>query len=639
MRTLHQYKPGDIFDKRYKLKKLIGKGGFAEVWLADDKIAGKEIAIKIYAHLDKEGQNLLVKEYNTVSALYHPYILKADDISVCDNRPYLKMKYCAGGNLNTHIGRFSATDMFQIVHDIMSALVFLHENHVVHQDIKPANILIDTTGNKVRYVLCDFGISARTRNSMSMSIKGVKENAQYLTTFYAPPEKFSIRQIDHEPYNEGDLFSFGLTLLELTGVLNGKETSLGQEMMYNGVREVDLNSLPSKELQFMVAKMLDFDRSKRGSASLYLKWVNNVIEKLNAEEKGEVILPETFMANQEIRIRKVAEESGFGSQVSSKVEKVDADGKQEQQNGHSEPAEEDNGVDASTQEEYNAVKGENNLNSYGKSSDYSSEEEEDNLEILEIEEDDNSEARHNDNYQANSNVLQEGNKESRTPADEETLEVLDLIEEDFDDEDRTQAPVVEMADARSYYKSKNNYYPYDSYYNVGSRISPVDPELPLPSQPDLSDKPQKSKAWLIYVLSAILAAVITFSIIYIIDNNRSSTISESPTDYSGQEEEDIYIPSKEVIEIESNYSRLQKDVETFSKTTFTKRSNFNAQRAKIIIDISNQIDALELYKKKSGHKGDKKSKKLADLKNSLLSLMDRMNSYTYLNGSVPIGDS
>lgn len=288
MRIIHKFNPGDTFSNRYKLLNMIGAGGFAEVWKAYDTFTEQEIAIKIYARLDEEGRRQLTEEYARVQALSHPNILKAEHFDICDNLPYLTMRYCAGGSLESQIGDLSATDMIWVVRDIMSALIYLHSNNIVHQDIKPANILIDTAGSRPCYLLCDFGISSKTRTSMSRSMKGDMPDAISMTTFYAPPEKFSSRKSDRQPYPEGDLFSFGVTLLELTGTLVGVDKSLGAEMMNNSQIEVNYGVLPSEPLRGMVRKMISFDRQERGDARFFFDWAQNILERMPRSEQMNV---------------------------------------------------------------------------------------------------------------------------------------------------------------------------------------------------------------------------------------------------------------------------------------------------------------------------------------------------------------
>lgn len=76
-----------------------------------------------------------------------------------------------------------------VIQDIAEGLTYLHQNKIVHQDIKPANILVDTRGDKPIYVLSDFGISSKTKTRLSHSVNiNSKNQGTSMTEAYAPPE-------------------------------------------------------------------------------------------------------------------------------------------------------------------------------------------------------------------------------------------------------------------------------------------------------------------------------------------------------------------------------------------------------------------------------------------------------------------
>ena len=93
---IHQFKSGDLFNERYQLEKLVGVGGFADVWKAYDKDTNTTIALKIYTRLDDDGINELSAEYKRMQNINHPNLLRADHFDRWDNIPYLEMKFCSG---------------------------------------------------------------------------------------------------------------------------------------------------------------------------------------------------------------------------------------------------------------------------------------------------------------------------------------------------------------------------------------------------------------------------------------------------------------------------------------------------------------------------------------------------------------
>ncbi len=635
MRTIHSFKPGELFHERYRLKKIIGVGGFAEVWLVDDTLVDKETAIKIYAQLDSDGTEQLKKEYANVEAFSHPNILKAEHFAICNKRPYLKMKYCAGGNLSTHIGTFTATDMLYVVRDIMSALAYLHENNIVHQDIKPANILIDTSSSRANFVLCDFGISSRTRTSMSRSMRDLKENMQFMTTFYAPPEKFSARQQDHEPFAEGDIFSFGVTLLELTGALNGIDTSLGQEMMYKNVRNVDLSSLPSEPLRLMVARMLRFDRKERGTAKLYLDWAKNIIEKLGSSEITNIKTVGNLEGEQERYMERLAENMGLKPVISGKVKVVTSGG--DDLNGEAE-------INKPKEEESQS-------NIYH--DDVMVDVDDDSLEVIEAdfeeEANDNDDPRTQFNNPKGEYEEDEDDLVLELEPDEEPASEQEVLIEQRKEADKSGANKVKKVDIvssfndgatvvndsdnsfnrASYYPDNGTQYGLRNPYNGFSDNDNKTKDIKSVSR----HAPGKKGLWLVLVLSALLAGAITFGVIYMVrDQSDSSTVVTEET----TQDDEIYIPTTEVTSMETEVNTLKEAVDGFSKTVFKSQKKFNNDRYNIVNDIRKQIDKIRTYgDSKTSSNGEKKQ--LNDMLERLRKLQERMDGFTYLSGSTPIG--
>jgi serine/threonine protein kinase len=205
-------KINDIIANRYLLKKLIGVGGYSQVWLAEDIKAGNmELAIKIYAPekgLDSDGIETFGKEFTLVFNLNHANLLRPMHYDVSDGSPYFVMQYCPNGSLFKRIGEIKELELAQFIQQASSALKYLHNQNppIIHQDIKPDNFLIDSHGN---YLLADFGISSKIRRTLT---KSMGTQASTGTLAYMPPEKFSA---DKQIIKAGDIFSLGVTMYEL----------------------------------------------------------------------------------------------------------------------------------------------------------------------------------------------------------------------------------------------------------------------------------------------------------------------------------------------------------------------------------------------------------------------------------------
>ena len=207
-----QFQADQVFAGRYRLLAKIGIGGFSEVWrVADEMAEDQEMVLKIYAPergLDEHGIKLFRREYSITAPLNHTSLLKASHFDISDGSPYLIMPYCSGGSLYGKImeaGTLSEHVVAEILVQVCGGLQHLHDRGIIHQDIKPDNVLIDGDGN---YLLTDFGISSRLRSTMQKSTTMPRA----MTVAYSPPEKFK-GTADVGP--AGDVFSLGVMIYEL----------------------------------------------------------------------------------------------------------------------------------------------------------------------------------------------------------------------------------------------------------------------------------------------------------------------------------------------------------------------------------------------------------------------------------------
>lgn len=265
-KSIHKFKNGDIFHERYTLERLIGVGGFADVWKATDNRTKAVVALKIYTNLDEDGINDLSDEYTRMQSLNHTNILKAEHFDSWGNIPYLVMKFCDGGSLDKKIGKMTTEELTDAGAQISSGLEYLHNSGIVHQDIKPANILIDKSSGKTIYVLSDFGISSKTKTRLSHSVN-LKNQGTSMTEAYAPPEKFSSKKADRKPDRKGDIFSFGISIYELaTGSMPFDDLSTGRQLLYEGA-EVDFSEIQDEKLRRITELCMQPDKDDRPTAA------------------------------------------------------------------------------------------------------------------------------------------------------------------------------------------------------------------------------------------------------------------------------------------------------------------------------------------------------------------------------------
>ena len=207
----------ELFDKRYKKVAPIGRGAFAEVWEAIDTQTGVTLALKIFTvdnDLSDEGMKMLTREFALMIDADHRNLLRPlyFGISNDDNhQPYLTMPFCKNGNINKMIGQMTEREAWKLIRDTASALTYLHAMNppIIHQDIKPANILI---GNDGYYKLSDFGVSIRAKSTLSSMAASEMAFSSAGTISYMAPEKFSR---DTRPIMANDIWSLGAMVYEM----------------------------------------------------------------------------------------------------------------------------------------------------------------------------------------------------------------------------------------------------------------------------------------------------------------------------------------------------------------------------------------------------------------------------------------
>ncbi|MBR2168442.1 MAG: serine/threonine protein kinase [Paludibacteraceae bacterium] len=252
--------PGTIFDSRYELVRLIGRGGFAEVWLVKDSLTGLEEALKIYAPgsgMDEDGLKVFVKELIVAHDLHHPHLLTPNMLGQYERQPYLIMQYCPNGSLNKKVGKCTEEEAWKILEHVASGLAYLHEQGVVHQDIKPDNILVDTKGN---YVITDFGISLRAKTTLR---KSMRAQANSGTMAYMAPERFSA---EPHPMSANDIWSLGAMMFEIIeGKVPFEEQGGGKQK--SGADIPTMHADVSDNLKQVIRSLLALDPEERPTAA------------------------------------------------------------------------------------------------------------------------------------------------------------------------------------------------------------------------------------------------------------------------------------------------------------------------------------------------------------------------------------
>ena len=255
-----QYSPGLLFDDRYLFQKFLGSGSFGEVWLAKDQGTDLDVAIKIYISMDSAGLSEFRKEFQLSFELNHTNLLHANylGVSVKDNRPYLVMPFCPEGSVSKYAGKMTEKKMWKFIRDVAAGLAFLHDQKppIIHQDIKPDNILILKNGN---YVISDFGISKQLKSSMRKSAHLNSAGA----VAYMGPERFSKQ---YHAVKASDIWSLGVTIYELI-VDDLPFCGMGGSMQKQGADIPDLPEGFSKDMQIIYTSCLAKETWDRPTAA------------------------------------------------------------------------------------------------------------------------------------------------------------------------------------------------------------------------------------------------------------------------------------------------------------------------------------------------------------------------------------
>ncbi|HKG17463.1 MAG TPA: serine/threonine-protein kinase [Solirubrobacteraceae bacterium] len=198
--------PGStLHGRRYRLERVLGTGGMASVWLAQDERLQRPVAVKVMADTlagDPDYVRRFKREARIAARLSHPNLVDIFDFSAEGERPFLVMEYVAGGSLaqRMHAEAAMPIPVDVLARDLLGALGHVHAAGIVHRDIKPANVLVD---EDQRPRLTDFGI-AHPDDATHLTITGqVVGTLKYLAPEIAAGEPATPRS---------DLYSCGILL-------------------------------------------------------------------------------------------------------------------------------------------------------------------------------------------------------------------------------------------------------------------------------------------------------------------------------------------------------------------------------------------------------------------------------------------
>lgn len=200
---------GYLLGERYRIIDTLGEGGMANVYLAEDIILQRKVAVKIL-RLDLQNepqtQARFQREALATSELSHPNIVSVLDVGTDHGLPYMVMEYVDGPDLKEYIRKNSPLDLREVIRimdQILSAVALAHKHNVIHRDLKPQNILMDKRGN---IKIADFGIAVALNQSSITQTNSVMGSVHYMS-----PEQTRGGLVT----KQSDIYSLGIILYEL----------------------------------------------------------------------------------------------------------------------------------------------------------------------------------------------------------------------------------------------------------------------------------------------------------------------------------------------------------------------------------------------------------------------------------------
>jgi serine/threonine protein kinase len=196
----------------FRIISLLGQGGFGAVYLAEDTLLDRKVAIKellVDRQRDELSFNRFLQEARTVGNLNHPNLVTVYALRVKDDRHYMIMEYVDGGSLRDLLkkrGKIEVEQALQIAIDVCNGLAVAHDKGIVHRDIKPENILLTKAGTAK---VSDFGIAHVPRNSDDSAM--TQYGFQPGTLVYMSPEQVLGKSIDAR----SDIYQIGELLYEM----------------------------------------------------------------------------------------------------------------------------------------------------------------------------------------------------------------------------------------------------------------------------------------------------------------------------------------------------------------------------------------------------------------------------------------
>ncbi len=263
----------------YEVKRTIGRGGMATVFLAIQQSLDREVVLKCLDTTHDESGDFFerfLKEGRIIASLRHPHIVTIFDIGTADEMVYIAMEYVDGGDLRAKIeNRLAPVRGLEVVNKVGQALEYAHKKGIVHRDVKPANILFHSDGTPL---LSDFGIA----KDFSVDNELTSTGTILGSPFYMSPEQAEGLPVD----GRTDIYSLGVIFYEM---LTGQKPYEGDSAIKVIMQHIQspVPQLPPELDQFqpLLERLMAKDRDQRISdATELLEEVASVREEVEGKK-------------------------------------------------------------------------------------------------------------------------------------------------------------------------------------------------------------------------------------------------------------------------------------------------------------------------------------------------------------------
>jgi serine/threonine-protein kinase len=209
------FEPGTVLEGKFEIQHRVGRGAMGEVFLAKDVNLKRSVAVKALSarHRSSEVVGRFRSEAESMARVDHPNVVKIYSFGDHEGKPYFVMEFLDGESLAEYIDRRLV--MQEVVHldevigllsQVCRGLGAIHDQGIVHRDVKPANVMITTT---YRVALADFGLVGLITDDESQEV------AVYGTPVYIAPERFDSRPLPLDLAHSCDIYALGIILYEL----------------------------------------------------------------------------------------------------------------------------------------------------------------------------------------------------------------------------------------------------------------------------------------------------------------------------------------------------------------------------------------------------------------------------------------